>query len=91
MAKTMMVEYSSNNSGGGWWLKDKDWFALEKAGWTVAWIKDEKPLKMGGKTYTFGMGDKDGRWLGALASARHTLLWPNFTPYSFSSSLVSCR
>ncbi len=26
------IEYSSNNSGGDWWLKDEDWFALEKAG-----------------------------------------------------------
>lgn len=33
----MRVEYSSNNSGGSWWLKDKDWVALEKAGWTVIW------------------------------------------------------
>lgn len=31
------VEYSSNNSGGSWWLKDKDWIALEKAGWFVEW------------------------------------------------------
>ena len=33
----MKVTYSSNNSGGDWWLKDKDWKALEKAGWTVIW------------------------------------------------------
>ena len=33
----MLVEYSSNNSGGNWWLKDKDWLALEKAGWRVYW------------------------------------------------------
>jgi hypothetical protein len=31
------VEYRSNNSGGSWWLKDKDWRALERAGWVVAW------------------------------------------------------
>lgn len=31
------VEYSSNNSGGNWWLKDEDWHALEKAGWVVHW------------------------------------------------------
>jgi len=31
------LSYSSNNSGGGWWLKDKDWKALEKAGWEVEW------------------------------------------------------
>lgn len=33
----MKVEYSSTNSGGGWWLEDKDWKALEKAGWRVNW------------------------------------------------------
>ncbi len=33
----MKVEYTTNNSGGEWWLKDKDWIALEKAGWYVDW------------------------------------------------------
>lgn len=31
------IEYDSNNSGGYWWLEDKDWIALEKAGWYVLW------------------------------------------------------
>lgn len=35
--KTIVVEYSHNNSGGSWWLKEKHWLALEKAGWTVMW------------------------------------------------------
>lgn len=53
------VEYSSNNSGGSWWLNDDDWKALEAAGWDVEWVKDQDD------TY----GDKaDGRWLGALAT-----------------------
>lgn len=34
------VEYSSNNSGGNWWLEDHHWVALEKAGWRVAWAKN---------------------------------------------------
>lgn len=34
---TIKVEYSSNNSGGDWWLSDDDWENLEKAGWEVAW------------------------------------------------------
>ena len=34
----MYVEYSSNNSGGSWWLNDKQWRALEAAGWKVAWM-----------------------------------------------------
>jgi hypothetical protein len=33
----MKVAYTSNNSGGNWWLKDEDWKALEKAGWYVEW------------------------------------------------------
>ena len=33
----MRVRYSSNNSGGKWWLSDEDWKALEAAGWDVKW------------------------------------------------------
>lgn len=33
----MRVEYSSNNSGGSWWLNDEHWKALEAAGWFVLW------------------------------------------------------
>jgi hypothetical protein len=29
------IRYNSNNSGGRWWLKDKDWTALAAAGWVV--------------------------------------------------------
>lgn len=39
----MKVRYLTNNSGGDWWLEDKDWKALEKAGWTVKW-KDKEFL-----------------------------------------------
>lgn len=35
----MKIEYTTNNSGGGWWLKDKDWDALSAAGWDVEWYK----------------------------------------------------
>lgn len=55
------VEYSSNNSGGHWWLKDEDWYALEKAGWKVDWYKD----KTDG---LFSSMQKSGRFLGALAA-----------------------
>ena len=61
----MRINYDSNNSGGSWWLEDKDWKALEEAGWCVSW---------GGYTHRFGSyeeavaaGDK-GRYLAALAS-----------------------
>lgn len=55
----MIVEYSSNNSGGSWWLSDADWKALERAGWTVKWLADEDR--------EFFKADESGRWLGALA------------------------
>lgn len=53
------IEYSSNNSGGSWWLNDEQWKALEAAGWTVDWVKnydDERKKWIDGE-----------RWLGALA------------------------
>lgn len=59
----MKVQYTSNNSGGNWWLTDEDWFALEKAGWKVEWTKKKtlwenpKSKKYPGKY----------EWLGALA------------------------
>lgn len=62
----MIIEYSSNNSGGSWWLKDEDWNALESNGWRVLWIKDEKPIELGG--HRFFRADDNGRWLGALAT-----------------------
>lgn len=36
----MKVEYSSNNSGGSFWLSDQNWRDLEAAGWTVEWCKE---------------------------------------------------
>lgn len=33
----MKVTYSSNNSGGSWWLTDENWRDLEQAGWVVEW------------------------------------------------------
>lgn len=58
----MLIEYSSNNSGGHWWLKDEDWLALEAAGWNVAWEKDKKPDR-------FGLRGGEERWLGALSTS----------------------
>jgi hypothetical protein len=31
------VEYTTNNSGGSFWLSDQKWLDLEQAGWTVMW------------------------------------------------------
>jgi len=56
------VEYSSNNSGGNWWLKDGDWYALERAGWNVKWSKELDDTFLFSKEVK-----KTGRWLGALA------------------------
>lgn len=33
--KKIMVEYSSNNSGGSWWVNTKQWKKLEKNGWKL--------------------------------------------------------
>jgi hypothetical protein len=54
------VEYSSNNSGGSWWLTDKNWYDLEAAGWEVQWVKDQED----GIFHNKG----EERWLGALAT-----------------------
>lgn len=60
MSTEYEVQYSSNNSGGSWWLTDQDWYDLEKAGWKVEWIKD--------RADEFALRpDKDGRFLGSLA------------------------
>lgn len=61
----MKVEYSSNNSGGSWWLQDKHWRALERAGWKVFWVKDSAEHKK--HVYLSAREKKDGRWMGALA------------------------
>jgi len=57
--KKKLIRYSSNNSGGRWWLDDDDWKRLEQNGWSIEWAKNCK----------YRSGDKDGRWLGALATA----------------------
>lgn len=55
----MKIQYRSNNSGGHWWLKDRDWAALEAAGWSVEWCANDPD-----KSFL----DSDGkRWLGTLA------------------------
>lgn len=36
----MYVQYTSNNSGGSWWLNDEQWKQLENAGWEVEWLKE---------------------------------------------------
>ena len=47
----MLIEYRSNNSGGHWWLDDKDWKALEKANWLVIWADDYYVYKGGEHVY----------------------------------------
>lgn len=44
-----ILSYGSNNSGGRWWLKDKDWEALEDAGWTVHWSHPQSQRHTGYK------------------------------------------
>jgi hypothetical protein len=57
----MKIKYDSNNSGGGWWLKDEDWKALEAAGWKVDWYSQQE-----NKMFVNDAGD---RCLGALATS----------------------
>lgn len=78
------IEYSSNNSGGSWWLSDDNWRALEDAGWVVHWVHDpddpshehsEPPGKWAmehhhGYTDPLLPATSNGeRWLGALAKS----------------------
>lgn len=58
----MKIKYSTNNSGGSWWLKDEDWLALEKAGWAVAWGGYNKEASSFEEA-------KDNRWLGSVAQS----------------------
>ncbi len=75
MKKEKLIEYSSNNSGGSWWLKDKDWKNLEKAGWKIVYEDQEYVYEKG--NYAFDSKgfpkltrrEKNGnRWLGALST-----------------------
>lgn len=85
MTKNLLkVRYESNNSGGYWWLKDKDWENLEKASWKVRWFipKNCYLCKGTGIDHTMDhlyhtkkgrkcisqFHSKDGRFLGALAN-----------------------
>lgn len=36
----MLIRYDTNNSGGRWWLKNEDWYKLEKAGWKIDWYRE---------------------------------------------------
>ena len=54
------INYTSNNSGGDWWLKDEHWRALEEAGWNVQWHKDSPEY--------LKLIDAEGRWLRSLAT-----------------------
>lgn len=51
----MFIKYSPNNSGGRWWLEDKDWDSLERSGWKVLWADLDFDYKDRNWTY-----DKDG-------------------------------
>jgi hypothetical protein len=50
---TYTVHYNSNNSGGRWWVNNKGWKKLQKAGWV--WDNLYRP-------------GEDGTWLGAVAT-----------------------
>lgn len=54
----MATRYSTNNSGGSWWLSDDDWRNLAAAGWIVDWVANNPDRYFSGD-----------RWLGALATS----------------------
>lgn len=83
------TRYTSNNSGGDWWLTDDDWFALASAGWNVEWVAEQEHyLRFGAKE----------RWLGALATtatrdlpeAQAIAEWEELTGKSAESEGCSC-
>jgi hypothetical protein len=73
----MLIQYDSNNSGGSWWLEDKDWFALQEAGWKIIWAWEdfvydnngERTFDAEGFSVTEQKEGKDStyRWLGCMA------------------------
>lgn len=71
----MIIEYNSNNSGGGWWLTDEDWYELEKNGWVIAWYTKEfdykdgnyQPDENGFPKMKKSEKENELRWLGGLA------------------------
>ena len=71
------IRYSSNNSGGNWWLTEQNWKDLEAAGWEVEWVKN-KPEGL------FRDRGSD-RFLGALATEakRHGL--------SYKMAIAECE
>lgn len=74
-----VLEYSSNNSGGNWWLDDADWEALEAAGWNVHWkgedwgegtFVDPADAELAHPDQLLAPRAKLGHsWLGALATS----------------------
>lgn len=57
-----LLRYSSNNSGGAFWLRLEEWQALEKAGWIVHWKHDENDPshtheKSGEEYFSLGLHD----------------------------------
>lgn len=79
--KVLCIEYTANNSGGSWWLSDKNWRDLEKRGWKVLWNSHCHTFDEAGEMVLGADGlpvfrksrpgdlrhGEGGRWLGALA------------------------
>lgn len=87
----MRVTYTSNNSGGSWWLNDQDWKALEDSGWVVDWFSN--------RSNEYRTVDGSGRWLGGLAAKAYIegltlgdaiLLWEDVTGENSADLGCSC-
>lgn len=67
----VIVEYSSNNSGGEWWLSTEDWEALENAGWNVHWVDEKGHTRVSFHEKLLEPCEKipGAEWLGAAATS----------------------
>lgn len=73
---TILVEYSSNNSGGGWWLSAEDWIALYDAGWQLKRPYSECRYSDSGnasaedEAHNWGLDPRspESEWLGAITT-----------------------
>jgi hypothetical protein len=70
------VKYSSNNSGGGWWLTDQNWIDLHKAGWQLKKHPDDNVYSSDGRGCDENWEldphkaiEDNRRWLGAICTS----------------------
>jgi len=78
----MKLEYSSNNSGGSWWLTDDDWYAMEREGWIIEWFDDRFLDSLAGGAYKIVASKED--------ATRAILKWEQITGQNAAAQGCSC-